>query len=195
MGVSNSQIHSELYISGKKLISNLYDFLSVLHADKKINHDVRVTEQFLDVDGKTVLAFHIAENPRTRKPVYLDGDIRRTFLRKGSGDYKAQVQDIERMLRDATSERWDSQPFERVDIEEAFNPSSLGWYRDRFHAVNDNFDPRRPDLDFLYDWGYVIKKDGKRRLPTRAKRKSAIRPSPWPCAVSPCANRPAAVCA
>ncbi|MBT3368897.1 MAG: transcriptional regulator, partial [Nitrospina sp.] len=143
------------------------DFLSVLHADQKINHDVRVTEQCMDVDGKTVLAFHIAENPRTRKPVYLDGDIRRTFLRKGSGDYKAQMQDIERMLRDATAERWDSQPFERVDIEEVFNPSSLGWYRDRFHAVNDNFDPRQPDLDFLYDWGYVIK-DGKRRLPTRA---------------------------
>jgi len=143
------------------------DFLSVLHADRKINHDVQVTEKRMDVDGKTVLAFHIAENPRTRKPVYLDGDIRRTFLRKGSGDYKAQMQDIERMLRDATADRWGSQPFERVDIEEAFNPSSLRWYRDRFHVVNDDFDPRQPDLDFLYDWGYVIK-DGERRLPTRA---------------------------
>ena len=143
------------------------DFLSVLHADRKINHDVQVTEQRMDVGGKTVLVFHIAENPRTRKPVYLDGDIRRTFLRKGSGDYKAQMQDIERMLRDATADRWDSQPFERVDIEEAFNPSSLRWYRDRFHVVNDNFDPSQPDLDFLYDWGYVIK-DGERRLPTRA---------------------------
>ena len=61
--------------------------------------------------------------------MYLDGDIRRTFLRKGSGDYKAQMQDIERMLRDATADRWDSQPFERVDIEDAFNPMTWEWGR------------------------------------------------------------------
>ena len=71
------------------------DFLSVLHADAKINHDVAVTEERLAIDGKTVLTFHVAENPRTRKPVYLDGDIRRTFLRKGGGDYKAQMLDID----------------------------------------------------------------------------------------------------
>ena len=45
------------------------DFLSVLHADAKINHDVLVNEQKLDVDGKTILVFHVAENQRTRKPV------------------------------------------------------------------------------------------------------------------------------
>ena len=84
------------------------DFLSVLHADAKINHDVDVTEQRLSVGEKTILMFRIAENPRTRKPVYLDGDIRRTFLRKGGGDYRAQMQDIERLLRDATADRWDS---------------------------------------------------------------------------------------
>ncbi len=81
------------------------DFLSILHAGAKLNHDVTVTEQKIRVGGKTILIFHVAENQRTRKPVYLDGDIRRTFLRKGSGDYKAQMQDIERMLRDATSDR------------------------------------------------------------------------------------------
>lgn len=59
------------------------DFLSVLHADQKINHDVEITEKKFVIDGKTVLAFHVAENARTRKPVYLDGDIRRTFLRRG----------------------------------------------------------------------------------------------------------------
>jgi ATP-dependent DNA helicase RecG len=143
------------------------DFLSALHADRKINHDVQVIEQRLDIGDKTILVFHVTENPRTRKPVYLDGDIRRTFLRKGGGNYKAQMQDIERMLRDATADRWDSQPFERVALVEVFNPSSLRWYRDRFHAANAGFDPRQPDLDFLYDWGYLLKDDGK-LLPTRA---------------------------
>lgn len=33
------------------------DFLVVLHADAKINHDAQVTEQRLDVDDKTILVF------------------------------------------------------------------------------------------------------------------------------------------
>ena len=71
------------------------DLLSVLHADGEVNHDVEMAAYRYQHDGKVVLAFHIAENPRTRKPVYLDGDIRRTFIRKGGGDYRAQPQDIE----------------------------------------------------------------------------------------------------
>ena len=142
------------------------DFLSVLHADGRINHDVEITEQKMTVDGKTVLIFHVAENYRTRKPVYLDGDIRRTFLRRGGCNFKAQPQDIERLLRDATADRWDGQPFERVTLKEAFHPSSLRWYRDRFHQANPGFDPRQSDKDFLYYWGYLIK-DGRRLLPTR----------------------------
>jgi len=90
------------------------DFLSVLHADAKINHDVQVTEKRYDIDGATVLAFHIAENLRTRKPVYLDGDIRRTFLRKGSGDYKAQMTDIERMLRHQFEKTMRSNDFRKL---------------------------------------------------------------------------------
>ena len=143
------------------------DFLSVLHAAGKINHDVTVTEQRVDVGGKTILIFRIDENPRTRKPLYLDGDIRRSFLRKGDGDYRAQIQDIERMLRDATADIWDSQPFERVLLKEAFDSRSLRWYRNRFHAFNEGFDLEQPDQDFLYHWGYLLR-DGKQFVPTRA---------------------------
>jgi len=43
------------------------DLLSVLNADGKTNHDVQVTAHHWQHGGKTVLGFHIAENPRTRK--------------------------------------------------------------------------------------------------------------------------------
>ena len=142
------------------------DFLSVLHAGAKVSHDVEVTEHRYEQDGKVVLAFRIAENPRTRKPVYLDGDIRRTFLRKGGGDYRALQSDIERLLRDATADRWDGQPFTRVVLDEVFHPASLRWYRDRFHATNPGFDADQPHHEFLYDWGYLVK-DGSELLPTR----------------------------
>lgn len=143
------------------------DFLSVLHAGQKVNHDIEVSEQQIDVGGRTILLFQIAENQRTRKPVYLDGDIRRTFLRKGSGDYKAQMQDIERLLRDATAERWDSQPFERVLQQEAFSDRSIHWYRTRFHTIYSDSNSQEPDEQFLYQWGFLLR-DGKRFTPTRA---------------------------
>jgi ATP-dependent DNA helicase RecG len=163
-----AQHGEEFQISGVEKTDKVQnDFLSVLHADAKINHDIDVDEKRLDIGDKVVLIFRIGENPRTRKPVYLDGDIRRTFLRKGGGDFKAQMQDIERMLRDATADRWDGQPFERVLLKEAFDSSSLKWYRDRFHAVNDGFDPRQPDQEFLYHWGFLLR-DRKRFIPTRA---------------------------
>jgi ATP-dependent DNA helicase RecG len=81
-------------VSGVRNVDKVQnDFLSALHADNKVNHDVTVESQLIRIAGETVLIFQIAENQRTRKPVYLDGDIRRTFLRKGSGDYRAQMKD------------------------------------------------------------------------------------------------------
>jgi ATP-dependent DNA helicase RecG len=125
-----------------------------------------VTEHRLLHEGRVVLAFQVAENPRTRKPVYLDGDIRRTFLRKGGGDYRAQPHELERMLRDASEDRWDSHPFTRVGLDEGvFHPASLKWYRDRFHSANPGFDVEQPHHDFLYEWGYLVR-DGGTLLPT-----------------------------
>lgn len=80
------------------------DFRSVLHAGGKVSHDVAVTEHRYLHGGEVVLAFYVAENARTRKPVYLDGDIRRTFLRRGGADYRAQPHELDRMLRDATAD-------------------------------------------------------------------------------------------
>ena len=159
------QVYEVTGVENPEKVQN--DFLSVLHADAKINHDVKIAEQKLHIDGKTVLVFQIAENQRTRKPVYLDGDIRRTFLRRGGGNYRAQMQDIERMLRDAAVDRWDGQPFERVPLNQAFDAGSLAWYRNRFHQANAGFDPKQPDREFLYHWGFLIKQ-GRRFLPTRA---------------------------
>jgi ATP-dependent DNA helicase RecG len=143
------------------------DFLSALHADNKVNHDIPVEAHLIRVAGKTVLVFHIPEATRQHKPLYLDGDIRRTFLRRGGGNYKAQMQDIERMLRDAASDRWDGQVFDRVSLKEAFDRSSLAWYRNRFHQVNEGFDAQQPNEEFLREWGYLAR-SGKKLLPTRA---------------------------
>jgi ATP-dependent DNA helicase RecG len=74
--------------------------------------------------------------------------------------------DIERMLRDATEDRWDSHIFE-YPFKEAIDPSSLAWYRNRFNEMNDGFDPKVPDKDFLAEWGFLVKQGRSQHL-TRA---------------------------
>ena len=49
----------------------------------------------------------------------------------------------------------------------AFDNSSLAWYRTRFHQVNEGFDIRQPDEEFLREWGYLAR-SGKKVVPTRA---------------------------
>jgi ATP-dependent DNA helicase RecG len=59
------------------------DFLSALRAGNKVNHDIKVETELIVVGHKTVLAFRIPETSRQDKPIYLNGDIRRSFIRRG----------------------------------------------------------------------------------------------------------------
>lgn len=142
------------------------DFISTLNAGQKFNHDIHPSEHLIKIDGKTVLVFWIPEASRTNKPVYLNGDIRQTYIRKGGCDQKASRVQIERMLRDADSDRWDSQSWQ-FPLEEAFDDKSIKWYRTVFNERNPGTDVSLTDEEFLYQWGYLIR-DGQELLPTRA---------------------------
>ena len=58
------------------------DFLSALHADNKVNHDIQVKEKLIKTDGKVVLAFFIPEASRVDKPIYLNDRIRRRSVER-----------------------------------------------------------------------------------------------------------------
>ena len=70
------------------------EFLSALRSRQKINRAIGVAEDVVETDGKTLLVFHIPESPRSDKPVYLDGDIRRSFIRRGAGDERCTPAEI-----------------------------------------------------------------------------------------------------
>jgi ATP-dependent DNA helicase RecG len=142
------------------------DFLTALRADNKVNHDIHATVQRHRIDDKTLLVIHIPESARHQKPIYLHGDIRRTFLRRSGADVRAGLPEIERMLRDAAEERWDGQVVD-FPVEEALDLRAIAWYRRHFAQSNPGFDDSVSDTDFLYQWGYLAKRDGV-LLPTRA---------------------------
>ena len=143
------------------------EFLSTLRSRQKINRAIDVAEDMVETDGKMLLVFHIPESPRSEKPVYLDGDIRRSFIRRGAGDQRCTPAEIERFLRDASADRYDGETLSGLDAEEFFDPESVRWYRRVFDERNPGRHQGLSDVEFLNEWGFVVEQ-GDRLAPTRA---------------------------
>ena len=115
------------------------DFLSVLRSGQKLNRVIAVDERLIEDDGKALLVFHIPEARRQDKPIYLGGDIRRSFIRRGAGDERCTQTEIERLLRDAADERHDGEVVD-LDPERCFDDGSVRWYRKLFDDRNPTQD-------------------------------------------------------
>jgi ATP-dependent DNA helicase RecG len=142
------------------------DFLSVLRSGQKLNRIIAVREQLIQEEGKPILVFYIPETSRREKPVYLNGDIRRSFIRRGGCDERCTQSEIERLVRDAADERYDCGTIE-MDPEHCFDEGSIRWYRRLLHDRNPGQDETLSDLEFLHHWGLVLEVKN-RLLPTRA---------------------------
>lgn len=71
------------------------DFLGTIRS-QKFNAIVDVKSKLYHIDGRRVLAFHIASSPQ--KPIYFNNP-QNTFIRFGSGDQRANNNEITAMFR------------------------------------------------------------------------------------------------
>ena len=142
------------------------EFLSVLRSGQKLNRVVAADERLIEDDGRALLVFHIPKARRQDKPVYLGGDIRKSYIRRAASDERCTQTEIERLLRDAADERHDGEVV-NLDPERCFDDKSLRWYRKRFDDRNPDHDETISHLEFLHHRGLVVK-DGVRLAPTRA---------------------------
>ena len=142
------------------------DFLSVLRSGQKLNRVIAVDERLIEDDGKVLLVFHIPEAHRRDKPIYLRGDIGKSYIRRGAGDERCTETEIKRLLRDAADERYDGGTVD-LDPERCFDDASLRWYRKLFYDRNPGHNETLSHLEFLHYWGLVIETGG-RLSPTRA---------------------------
>lgn len=144
------------------------DFLSALRAGDKLNRVIEAAEDAHEIDGKTLLVFHIPESPRHDKPIYLRGDIRQSFIRRGAGDERCTMPEIERFLRDASDTKYDGELLD-LDAERVFDADSLREYRRVFEDRNPGRRQDLSDMEFLHEWGFVKERSRDGRLaPTRA---------------------------
>ena len=145
------------------------DFLTTLRQPNKISVVLDVKEALHRHGDADLLVFHVPEASRAEKPVYLDGNIDRSFVRKGGSDIRCSVNERDRFLVDAMPERFDGRVIER-NPETSFDSHSVKWYREIYERRPGNRSHADlSDLEFLEEMGLLVERDG-RRTPTRASR-------------------------
>lgn len=143
------------------------DLLSALRSREKISYQIATNDDVIETETGKLLVFYIPEAPRQNKPVYLNGDIRRSYIRRGAGDQRCNEDDIRRFLRAAGGPSYESETVD-VDIGTSVDTPTLDRYRQRFQARNPGHQCNQYDhAHFLEHWALAIGTNGGLR-PSRA---------------------------
>ena len=137
------------------------DFLTTLRDRNKLSVIVGVCEELKEHGGSDLLIFFVPEVRRSEKPVFLNGDIRRSYIRSGGCDVRCSDNERNRFLVDADGERYDGQPVD-LDLSTALDSESIGWYRatcegrpgNRSHVTLSH-------TDFLNEMGLLVEQHGQ----------------------------------
>ena len=108
------------------------DFLGTIRS-QKFNVIVDVKSKLYHIDGRKVLAFHIASSPQ--KPIYFNNP-QNTFIRFGSGDQRANNNEITAMFRNQAFGVKSDQTIPDTNIF-MLNTDSLHSYRNYMKLLGD----------------------------------------------------------
>ena len=143
------------------------EFLTALRQPDKISVVVDVREELHKYDDSDLLVFYVPEVHRSDKPVFLNGDIRRSFVRSGGSDIRCSDNERNRFLMDAAAERYDGQSVE-LNLSTALDLGSIKWYRDTYEGRQGNRSyVKLSDADFLNEMGLLVEQNGQ-VYPSRA---------------------------
>lgn len=163
-----SEVDQRLEVTGVEEPDKVQnDFLGVLRGGQKLNRVVTVEAHRFEVDGKHVFAFHVPEMARAEKPLYLKGDPRQSYVRRGAGDEQCTQSELERFLRDASQERYDGAVLTELAADACFDLDTVKWYQAQFVRRNPEHAEISDPIAFLLNWNFVVEQDGKQH-PTRA---------------------------
>jgi predicted HTH transcriptional regulator len=171
LGVSEDA-KGNLAINGlKKPEAMLQDFWNTLNNQNKINLNILQTRHasIEEVEGKKIIVIEVPRAERQDKPVYINDDLRQSFRRNHSGDYRCKMPAIKAMLRDAANETQDMAALDKMDMK-VFDYETVKKYRNVFNInhiqhVWSDYD----DETFLFKLGALGRSGENRKLcPTGA---------------------------
>ena len=143
------------------------DFLTTLRSGQKLNRILAMDPKRIEIDGRHVLMFQVLEASRADKPIYLKGDPRQSFIRRGASDEQCTSSELERFLRDAAQERYDGIALTDIPVERGFDLPTVKWYQAQFTRRNTEHPEIADPVEFLLNWNFIVERDGAMR-PTRA---------------------------
>lgn len=143
------------------------DFLAVLRGAQKLNRVIAVNPYRFEIEGKHVFVFYVPEVSRAEKPVYLKGDPRQSYIRRGGGDEQCTQGELERFLRDAAQDRYDGVVLPDISVDRCFDLETVKWYQTQFARRNPEHPEITDPIEFLLNWNFLVERDG-RMQPTRA---------------------------
>ena len=107
MGVS--EVDDALKITGVEKVDKVQrEFTSLLRDQKKISLAFSVEPTVHHIDGKTLICFYIPEAQRGDKPVYLDGDIAKTYVRRGAENCRCTRTELSEFIRNDGGPSYDA---------------------------------------------------------------------------------------
>lgn len=92
--------------------------------------DVDVT----DVDGKRLIIISIPRADRKDRPVFINGNTRNSFRRRGEGDYRCTPDEINSMITDSMSGPTDRIPINTSGIGD-FDPGTVSAFRNSMRTL------------------------------------------------------------
>ncbi len=138
--------------------------ISTLHSQNKVSYCSLKDDdiQILDVDGKKIIRFVVKEAPREAKPVYIDNNLSKSYIRIGDGDFLMSLNDIAALLEKQKGVDFDMLP-NHLNLDEAnLDQGSLKNFRKAFNDANPNNTFKDlNDHDFLMRIGAMSKNNGK----------------------------------
>lgn len=143
------------------------DFLGQVRDRGKISVLLPIEGQLHTLDEGTVIVFYVPEAQRNEKPVFLDGNPKKAYIRRGGRDDTCTGDELIRFIRDGSDTRYDSEPLDDFSVERCFDETTVRWYRQRHTERNPGRYEQLSDTEFLHQMACVAEKRNQ-LIPTRA---------------------------
>jgi ATP-dependent DNA helicase RecG len=167
-------------VFGIKQENGAFTISGVIDADKVQNdflgqvRDLNKISVFLPIDGKlhtfdegTVIVFYVPEAQRNEKPIFLDSNPKKSYIRRGGRDDTCTGDELIRFIRDASDTRFDGELLDNFNVETCFDESTVHWYRQRHAERNPGRYEQLSNVEFLQQIACVAEHKTK-LIPTRA---------------------------
>ena len=156
LGVSENTKTHEIEILGVTDATKiLKDFWSTINSNK-VNKNILVDEnvEIIEYENKTVIKITVPRAEYKEKPIYVgENPYHGTYKRLNEGDYRCQIDEVNRLIRDADENGVDSKLIENYNINN-IDAETLRKYRTQFeNRYLDHPFTKMNDQDFLANLG------------------------------------------